>query len=127
MIRTFAIALALAFAACGQPATKPTAEAPAEGVDLPTPEEQLAGSEPVTAEFLVGSWGDNGDCTSTVTYNADRTFRMQDGSTGTWTLEGDRVTMAGANGEFRVQVAKGNANQLLVGQPDGGFGISQRC
>lgn len=32
-----------------------------------------------------------------------------------------------AGGEFSVNVAKGNDNRLFVGQPDGGFGISQRC
>ncbi len=35
--------------------------------------------------------------------------------------------MSGANGAFAVNIAKGNDNQLFVGQPDGGFGISQRC
>lgn len=128
MIRTLAAVLPLALAACGQstptPATpEPLAQAPA----LPTPEEQLAGSEPVTAEFLVGSWGDNGDCNSMITYNTDGTFQMRDGSTGRWTLNGDRLTMSGERGDFGVQVAKNNDHQLLVGQPDGGFGISQRC
>lgn len=118
---------ALALVACSPPAARPTTEAPAEGVDLPTPEEQLAGSEAVTADFLVGSWGDNGSCNSTITYNADGTFRMADGATGTWTLEGDRLNMSGERGEFGVNVAKANENQLLIGQPDGGFGISQRC
>jgi len=126
IITFFAALAALTLAACSPPAAT-TPEAPAQGVELPTPEEQLAGSEAVTAEFLVGSWGDNGDCNSTITYNADGAFRMADGSTGTWTLEGDRLTMSGANGDFGVRVAKGNDHQLLIGQPDGGFGISQRC
>ena len=81
----------------------------------------------MTAEFLVGMWGDNGDCTSTITFNADGSFRMADGATGTWTLVGDRVTMSGERGDFAVQVAKGNDRQLFIGQPDGSFGISQRC
>ena len=129
MIRTLTIAMALALAACGQSTSttatpEPVAETP---VNLSTPEDQLAGSEPVTAEFLVGSWGDNGDCSSAITYNADGTFQMRDGSTGRWTLEGDRLTMSGERGDFGVQIAKGKDHQLLVGQPDGGFGISQRC
>jgi hypothetical protein len=52
---------------------------------------------------------------------------MADGATGRWALEGDRVTMSGERGDFSVQVAKGNENQLMIGQPDGSFGISQRC
>jgi hypothetical protein len=35
--------------------------------------------------------------------------------------------MSGERGDFSVQVAKGNENQLMIGQPDGSFGISQRC
>ena len=123
MIRSLTVALVLALAACGEPASTPAASEPA----LPTPEEQLAGAETVTADFLVGRWGDNGDCSAVVTYNADGTFQMRDGSTGRWTLDGDRLTMSGERGEFGVQIAKGNENQLLIGQPDGGFGISQRC
>lgn len=111
---------AIALAACGQPDATPASQAPAA-------QQTTADANAVTADFLVGAWGDNGDCTSTITYNADGSFRMADGSTGTWTLEGDRVTMSGAGGEFSVQVTKGNDNQLLIGQPDGGFGISQRC
>jgi hypothetical protein len=114
---------ALALLGCGQPAT--TAEVQAPAVDPHAPPAQS--SEAVTEEFLAGAWGDSGDCNSTITFNADNTFRMQDGSTGTWTLVGDRVTMSGEGGEFGVTVAKGNENQLLIGQPDGSFGISQRC
>jgi hypothetical protein len=118
--------VACTLAACGQSAPAPQAEPPT-AVDLPTPEEQLANTEAVTPDFLVGSWGDNGDCTSVVTYSADGTFRMADGATGRWALAGGRLTMSGERGEFGVQIAKGNDNQLLIGQPDGGFGISQRC
>ena len=129
MIRTLTLAVTLALAACGQSTSTPGAPESASEtpVNLPTPEEQLANSEAVTADFLVGSWGDNGDCNAVITYNADGTFQMRDGSTGRWTLEGDRLTMSGERGDFAVQVAKGNDHQLLVGQPDGGFGISQRC
>lgn len=116
----------MALTACGQPAAppaEPTAEAPATDPNAPpTPS-----ADPVTAAFLIGAWGDNGDCNSAVTFNADGTLHMQDGSPGTWTLQGDRRTMSGANGDFAVNIAKGNDNQLFVGQPDGGFAISQRC
>jgi hypothetical protein len=122
-MRSFVAIAAFALAACGQSTSAPAAPEAAADASLPTP----GGSDAVTAEFLVGAWGDNGDCSSTITYNADGTFRMQDGSTGAWTLEGDRVTMTGERGAFSVQVAKGNDRQLLIGQPDGGFGISQRC
>lgn len=115
---TFAAALALA--ACGQPASAPSVAAPAA-------EQPPTDPAAVTAAFLIGTWGDNGDCSTTITYNADGSFRMADGATGRWALEGDRVTMSGERGDFSVQVAKGNENQLMIGQPDGSFGISQRC
>jgi len=119
-------AAVLALAACGQ-TTAPTADAAVEASVVDPHAPPVPSADPVTAEFLIGTWGDNGDCTSAVTFNADGTLRMQDGSPGTWTLVGDRVTMSGAGGEFSVNVAKGNEDQLFVGQPDGGFGISQRC
>lgn len=127
MIRTLALALTLALAACGQTTSTPAAPATNAEAIVDPHAPPVPSSEAVTAEFLVGAWGDNGDCNSTITYNADGSFRMQDGSTGTWTLEGDRVTMSGERGDFGVQVAKGNDNQLLIGQPDGSFGTSQRC
>lgn len=119
-------AAALALAACGQ-TTAPTAETTAEAPVVDPHAPPVPSTDPVTAEFLVGMWGDNGDCTSTITFNADGSFRMADGATGTWTLVGDRVTMSGERGDFAVQVAKGNDRQLFIGQPDGSFGISQRC
>lgn len=119
---------ALALFGCGQPATTADVAVPAAEAPVADPHAPPAQSgEAVTTAFLAGAWGDNGDCNSTITFNADGSFRMQDGSTGTWTLEGDRVTMSGANGDFGVNVAKGNENQLLIGRPDGSFGISQRC
>jgi hypothetical protein len=125
-IKPIFFAAALALAACGQ-TTAPTAEPTAEAPTVDPHAMPVPSADPVTAEFLIGTWGDNGDCNSAVTFNADGTLRMQDGAPGTWTLEGDRLTMSGANGAFAVDITKGNDNQLFVGQPDGGFGISQRC
>lgn len=127
MIRTLAIALTLALASCGQTAAPAADTTAAEVAAIDPHAPPVPSDDPVTAAFLIGTWGDNGNCASAVTFNADGTLRMQDGAPGTWTLEGDRVTMTGANGAFAVNVAKGNENQLFVGQPDGGFGISQRC
>lgn len=128
MIRTLSIiAVAFVLAACGQSTSAPAADTTAIEAAADPHAPPLQSDEAVTAEFLVGTWGDNGDCASTITYNADGSFRMADGSTGRWTLEGDRVTMRGERGDFGVNVAKGNDHQLLIGQPDGLFGISQRC
>lgn len=77
--------------------------------------------------MLVGRWGDNGDCTKDIVFNADGTFHSYTGGEGTWTLEGDTMSMTGAGGTSQVRVAIANQNTLLIGNPDGSFGTSQRC
>jgi hypothetical protein len=128
VIRTLSIAFVFVLAACGQTASAPAADTIAAEAQAADPHAApVPSGEPVTTAFLVGTWGDNGNCASSVTFNADGAFRMQDGSGGTWTLEGDRVAMSGERGDFAVHVAKGDDNTLFIGQPDGSFGISQRC
>lgn len=117
----------LALAACNPPAApeqaEPVGDATAESAN-PTPP---AGSSPITAEALLGRWGDNGDCTKLITFNADGSFDSYSGMSGRWTLNGDALTLSGANGDFLLRVASGGPDTLMIGQPDGSFGISQRC
>ncbi len=108
-----------ALAACGQPAATSAPEAPT----TPTATE----AAPLTPAMLVGRWGDNGDCTKDVVFNADGTFTSYAGGSGTWSLDGDRVTMTGANGPFEVRVELINNDTLMIGNADGSFGVSQRC
>lgn len=124
MFAHVAAACILAVAACSPPAATTTAETqiatttsetapPAEGVP--------------TANMLLGRWGDNGDCTKDITFNADGTFLSYSGMSGRWTLQGDSLTLAGQGGTFQLRVAVANNDTLMIGQPDGSFGISQRC
>ncbi|HVK79133.1 MAG TPA: hypothetical protein VM915_00840, partial [Verrucomicrobiae bacterium] len=87
---------------------------------------EQAGAVALTREFLVGRWGDNGDCNAVSAFNADGTYEIG-GAAGTWTLEGDIITMTGAAGSFQVRAQALNENQLLIGNPDGSIGLSQRC
>lgn len=118
------VAVALMLAACSPPA----AQAPAADtsvVETAAPAAQ-ASEIPLTREFLVGAWGDNGDCNAVSKFNADGTYEIG-GAPGTWMLEGDVITMQGAGGTFQVRAQVLNQNQVLIGNPDGSVGISQRC
>lgn len=122
MIKAARVAFAcLVLAACSQP---PTAEEP---VGDATTTEAPANAGAITREALLGRWGDNGDCTKLITFNADGTFDSYSGMSGAWTLDGDALTLSGAGGDFLLRVASGGNDTLMIGQPDGSFGISQRC
>lgn len=100
--------------------------------EAPAAEPASSASAPQTGEapapaMLVGRWGDNGDCTKDIVFNADGTYRSYTGGSGNWSLNGDVMTMSGAAGTFQVRVSILNGNQLLIGNPDGTIGISQRC
>ena len=49
-----------------------------------------AGAAP-TRDYVVGRWGEDGDCTLAIDFRADGTT---DGPFGNWTLEGNQLTMA---------------------------------
>lgn len=125
MKRLSVVAAALVIAACSPAAEAPAApQAAAPGASAPVGEQ--AGAIPLTREFLVGRWGDNGDCNAAVVFNADGTYQIG-GAPGRWTLAGDIITMSGAAGSFPLRAQVLNQNQILIGNPDGSVGISQRC
>lgn len=82
---------------------------------------------PVTAEALVGRWGDNGDCTKDVIFRADGSFLSYTGGEGRWTLNGDRLALTGSGGEFVMRVRWDDVGRLIITNPDGSVGSSQRC
>lgn len=128
-MRTTVIILAM-LAACSQPAAQHTQAPVADAADKP--DAQTQGGPPQTGETptraqLVGRWGDNGDCNFATVLNGDGSYTMPDGSAGRWSLDGDRMTMTGAAGAFTVQVSILNETQLLIGNPNGSIGLSQRC
>lgn len=83
---------------------------------------------PVTAAQLVGRWGDNGDCTKDVIFRSDGTFSSYTGGGGRWSLNsGGRLLLSGPGGDFPLIVRWGGPNQLIITNPDGSVGTSQRC
>ncbi|HVK79134.1 MAG TPA: hypothetical protein VM915_00845 [Verrucomicrobiae bacterium] len=80
----------------------------------------------LTNEFLVGAWGDNGDCTAPIIFNIDGTY-LVDGDPGRWTLVDDIITFSGDGGVFQVRARVLNDRQIQVHNPNGAIGLSQRC
>jgi len=140
-----AIVFALALSACGPPAAttpqpgatasadaqgKPDASAPAHtppAVTNVSDKPDQAPANGLTPAMLVGRWGDNGDCTKDIVINADGTFHSYTGGGGNWSLNGDVMSMTGGNGAFQVRVAVINGRTLMITNPDGSVGTSQRC
>jgi hypothetical protein len=128
IIRSAAAGIALLMAACGQPAvTAPQPDTAMTTSDQAKPDAASPTPDALTPTMLVGRWGDNGDCAKDIVINADGTFSSYTGGSGTWTLAGDAMSMTGANGTFQVRVAIVNQNTLMIGNPDGSYGTSQRC
>jgi hypothetical protein len=125
-----ALCFTASLAACGQQTSQTPTPAPA-AAQTGKPDvgsaPAAAPSSGITAAALIGRWGDNGDCTKDIVFDANGTFRSYTGGSGTWSLNGDIITMSGSGGTFTLRVQSLNDQQLLIGNPDGSIGISQRC
>ncbi len=77
--------------------------------------------------FLVGRWGDNGDCSKDVTLNADGSFTSYTGGGGEWSLNGSTMRMVGKAETLAVEVDVIDQNTLRITNPNGSVGTSQRC
>ena len=82
----------------------------------------------IDAQFMIGRWGDNGDCERTVVdLAADGSFTTGDGGQGQWTLTGSTLRMAGKANTIDLQLELIDQNTLRITNPDGSVGRSQRC
>ena len=97
------------------PSGKPDAEAPAATTPI------------LDREFLVGRWGDNGDCTQDLVLNGDGSFQSYSGGEGVWSLEGNRLRMTGKADTLELELDVIDQNTLRVTNPNGSVGSSQRC
>jgi hypothetical protein len=70
-----------------------------------TPAAATAGAAP-TRDYVVGKWGEDGDCTLAIEFRADGST---DGPFGNWNLEGNRLTMADNPQAMTVTVIDQNA------------------
>lgn len=99
----FAAAAAVAVSSCsGSETPEPTA------TDAAAPAETAAAvaaapatGEKPTKEFMIGKWGQDGDCTLAIDFKSDGTT---DGPFGNWNLEDGVLTMADAPQKVHVIV-----------------------
>ena len=83
---------------------------------------------PLTPSFMVGRWGDNGDCARFVIFRSDGTYRPHAGGEGTWRLRGDRLTITSGGRNTVMQVRAISQVRLTVHNlQDNSRGESQRC
>lgn len=95
---------------------------------LVAPAQAQRAPPPLTPPFLVGRWGDNGDCARFVIFRSDGTFRSHAGGEGTWRLARDRLTMTPRGGRASVLRASVlSQTRIAIINPDGTRGVSQRC
>lgn len=95
--------------------------------DKPGPTVVMQRTPALNREFLIGRWGDNGDCRQDVTLNADSNFTSYTGGEGQWSLNGGTMSMAGKQSTQQVQVEVIDQDHVRITNPDGSVGTSQRC
>ena len=116
IIRTASAAALLAFAVSG-----PAAHAQLGGAA------GAARAAAVDREFLIGSWSDTGDCSTTVAFTADGGYATADGAEGQWSLAGDTLTLSGEAGATRLTIIPIDRNTMEVIGEDGSHDRSTRC
>ena len=81
----------------------------------------------VDREFLIGTWSDQGDCSTTVAFTADGGYATADGAEGQWSLAGDTLTLSGEAGATRLTIIPIDRNTMEVIGEDGSHDRSTRC
>lgn len=84
-------------------------------------------SDPIDPRALVGRWGDFGSCAQPIDMRADGSFTTADGGRGNWTLNGDSLRLNGPGGNIDLRLQSVTPSQIILVNPDGSVGRSQRC
>jgi len=120
-VRTAAAAALIAFATLAAPAVS------AQTGPGPNASPGRAGRIAVDRDFLIGSWTDGGDCSTTVAFVADGTFATADGDQGVWSLSGDTLTLTGAAGSRSVTIIPIDRDTMEVVGENGAHDRTTRC
>ena len=75
--------------------------------------------------YLVGRWSETGDCADATEFRADGSFVFPWGDTGTWQLEGDRLTLSSNTDAMRL--TRISQDQLDAVSPGGSVHHNRRC
>ena len=81
----------------------------------------------VDRAFLIGTWSDQGDCSTTVAFTADGGYATADGAEGEWSLAGDRLTLSGEAGATTLTIIPIDRDTMEVIGEDGAHDRSTRC
>lgn len=73
------------------------------------------GDGTLSVAYMVGKWGDEGDCSAVTEFRADGTFLYPWGDTGNWTLNGDQLTLEGNTSPHRIRVIDQNTIERTTG------------
>jgi hypothetical protein len=115
IFRTASAAALLAFAVSGAVA------------HAQVPGDTIAPRAAVDRNFLIGSWSDAGDCSTTVAFLADGGYATADGAEGQWSLAGDTLTLSGEAGATTLTIIPIDRNTMEVIGADGSHDRSTRC
>jgi len=80
----------------------------------------------VDGNFLIGIWSDKEDCTGRIEFRSDGQFFNEDGSHGTWRMDGDQLTLRGTS-SITVRIVPRSQSEINVVNPDNSVGYSRRC
>jgi hypothetical protein len=80
----------------------------------------------VDAAYLVGHWSDREDCGQRIEFRGDGRFLNPDGTSGTWQLNGDSLSLTGTR-TIVIRLVPRSRNETIVVQSNGSLGYSQRC
>ena len=75
--------------------------------------------------YLVGRWSETGDCADATEFRADGTFVFPWGDTGTWQLDGDRLTLS-TNADA-MRLTRVSQDQVDAVSPGGSTHHHRRC
>ena len=81
----------------------------------------------VDRNFIIGTWSNSGDCSTSVAFTADGGYATADGLEGQWSLSGDSLTLSGEAGATTLTVIAIDRNTMEVVGEDGSHDRSTRC